>query len=113
MTLSGEAQKAVLNTNIDAVTAKTGVKEWSHARKNGFSMSDHATRYSKSCVKNSKLKGVVAKKVFKNCTGFFGYPEKMMNLKLYVKTSKSEYSLQRPRVHGTMVLMRNIMQFIA
>ena len=113
MTLSGEAQKAVLNTNIDAVTAKTGVKEWSHARKNGFSMSDHATRYSKSCVKNSKLKGVVSKKLFKNCTGFFGYSEKMMNLKLYVNTSKSEYSLQRPRVHGTMVLMRNIMQFIA
>ena len=45
-------------------------------------MSDHAIRYSKSCVKNSKLKGVVVKKVFKNCTGFFGYPEKMMNLKL-------------------------------
>ena len=87
MTLSGEAEKAVLNTNIDAVTVKTGVKEWSHARKNGFSMSDHATRYSKSCVKNSKLKAVVVKKVFKNCTGFFGCPEKMMNLKLYVKTS--------------------------
>ena len=75
-------------------------------------MSDHAIRYSKSCVKNSKLKGVVVKKVFKNCTGFFGYSEKMMNLKLYVKTSTSEYSLQRPRVHGTMVLIRNIMQFI-
>ena len=35
MTLSGEAEKAVLDTNIDAVTVKTGVKEWSHKRKMG------------------------------------------------------------------------------
>ena len=36
----------------------------------------------------------------------------MMNLKLYLKTLTLEYALNQPSVHGAMILLRQIMQFL-